>query len=270
MIESYSSPDSYSIESSGPGPNGRFIEVVPLDFETEHFGLKCGLIDLAPVADGPAVEARELVKAFSKSAREYDFITVSVPNQAAGIIPGLITLGLTYIDVDLTYGFDGAFTRRADHRTDIKTEISPHFEVAEADLLRLAEQFTTNHLRRDDRLDQTKARRLIADSIANHCRGRATYVISAGRGRDLAGLITVRILPKRVGKLVWVGVWPEFARQGMGRAMVGEVIDRFGDRHHLEVVTQQTNQAARSLYTKLGFSIKSMRHILHWWPKLMS
>jgi len=63
-----------------------------------------------------------------------------------------------------------------------------------------------------------------------------------------------------------IGVLEQFQGHGLGRSLMSRIIREYGDKYKIFVETQSLNKNARKLYQRTGFSLDSIRYVLHVWP----
>lgn len=76
-------------------------------------------------------------------------------------------------------------------------------------------------------------------------------------GRNVAGFIVVRQTAPGEYEIVNLAVAPEYRRRGIGAALLRDVVARRPGEYYLEV--RESNQPARALYRKLGFTEAGIR-----------
>ncbi len=90
--------------------------------------------------------------------------------------------------------------------------------------------------------------------------GRRNQPGEAGEGQDLAGYLVLRIVADEL-EILDLGVDPSFRRLGLGRRLLVAALDQGAKRGartaYLEV--RESNEAAKALYTALGFRSHSRR-----------
>lgn len=154
---------------------------------------------------------------------EYDFSkgVTSLPNHAPD---GLIIRQATIDDLpSLQEVVNGLFVNSYYY-------IGPFFSTAEADLLHRA--WIANCVRKE----------------------RADQVLLAEISGRMAGFVTCRSLPQRVGVIDLIGVLPSHGSRGVGKSLVKAALDCFRELGvaRVRVRTQVTNRAAVNVYAATG------------------
>ena len=117
----------------------------------------------------------------------------------------------------------------------------------------------------DKKIPRDKARKLWADSIRNHCMGRADRLAVVYLQGQPVGMATINFGDNKIINLHIIGVLKSFQGQGIGSSLMSRITKEYGDKHEVFVETQSLNKSAQRLYKHAGFFLDSMRYILHVW-----
>lgn len=226
-----------------------------LPWDSRMLGFACGTVDVSEDAeDGPAL-ARRILGAVPD---DQVLTLVKLPVRYPCTLNALVRNGADVIDVECV--FVHALPCPAPPPPEIARMVERH---EGDDFLALAEEMHHSRFMRDTRICRELAVGLWRESIANHCRGRASALaVGYAAGRP-GGLVAAR--DNQAGRsLFLVGVLPEFRRQGLGMGMLRVMAAAPGPRP-LKVEALAGNRAAVELYGRAGFRLQGMRHVLHLW-----
>ena len=92
------------------------------------------------------------------------------------------------------------------------------------------------------------SRQAFADELINPV---AAYVVAVCGG-EVVGYAGVWIV-KGEGQITNVAVHPDYRRRGVGRELVGRLIEACGDVDSVTLEVRKSNTAARLLYAEMGF-----------------
>lgn len=244
----------------------RGLTAEPLAWDTDHFGLPVGRIQIGCDGSGLAgalansrCDGLQLVYVltppeFSMSSEllaQFDGLKVDVR------VVFSIDLGAPEVDVA---GSDSVLLSEAPCREPSPALIE--LAVAAGEYSRFAV---------DPRIPDESFRRLYEVWIARSCRREAADVVfiadEPGTSHEPLGLITVAIRDG-VGSIGLVAVSPRARRRGVGRAMMRRVQEWLVERgvRRASVVTQEANGPACSLYRSCGYSPSHRETIYHFRP----
>jgi ribosomal protein S18 acetylase RimI-like enzyme len=130
----------------------------------------------------------------------------------------------------------------------------------------LADEMIFSRFYMDKKIPRDKARKLWADSIRNHCMGRADRLAIVYDKGEPVGMATINFGDNKIINLHIIGVLKSFQGQGIGSSLMSRITKEYGDKHEIFVETQSLNKSAQRLYKHAGFFLDSMRYILHIWP----
>lgn len=241
------------------------IFLKPLDWDTERLGVKCGLIDATGL--GMSYDSEKLtdeVKRLVREEEEAEFITIKLPWSCVKTVNSVVGLGGVLVDAELTFQYDGSFSRRSEPASD---SFSFNFceKVESKPLIPLAEGMRLSRFFVDPRIPDNRALHLWEESIKNHCEGFADKLMVACHKGEPCGIVTLYFKgPGRIF-LHMVGVLKEYQGRRVGRMMLEKVVNRYGGNYTINVETQSTNLAAQALYQKSGFRYSSLKYVLHLW-----
>lgn len=83
----------------------------------------------------------------------------------------------------------------------------------------------------------------------------------------VAGFVSYKINNHDFATIGLISVSPEFQGQGIGKTLITAVESELVEKHvgSLRIPTQQSNQQACSVYSKLGYQIIESNRIRHYW-----
>lgn len=120
----------------------------------------------------------------------------------------------------------------------------------------------------DDNFTEEEFRRLYKAWVDNSLNGQIAFrVFVKIESGHIAGFVTLRKKNHKISQISLIAVNPEF----QGRNIASDLIKKceqaslISGYTNLEVATQEDNRAARKLYEKNGFGIKTMEYIYHLW-----
>ena len=232
-----------------------------LEWDSKQLDLKCGHIgfrDISP--DINQYKLADNVREIINENRDSDFITIKLPGDFPIVLDCLVKNSAKFIDTELVYKFN--------HTSDVTNEHSVNFfdSFAHDLFIPLADEMTFSRFCMDDNIPQDKARKLWSASIRNHCIGRADRLAVVYLQEQPAGMATMNFDNNMNINLHIVGVLRPFQGHGLGRSLISRITREYGDKSEIFVETQSLNKSARGLYQRTGFSLDSMRYVLHVWP----
>lgn len=130
--------------------------------------------------------------------------------------------------------------------------------------LELADTMRHSRYMRDPHIPYPLAHKIWVESLTNHCTGLSDAIALVRHEGNPAGLATLHF-NKDVVRIGIVGIILAYQRQGLGRALMSFVANRFGRGWCPEVETFEDNTAAMTLYQQCGFMVQSRTHVFHVW-----
>src|SRR5581483_2035270 len=90
-------------------------------------------------------------------------------------------------------------------------------------------------------------------------------------GERLAGCVALTEEGDGIGRIRWVVLAPELRGAGLGRRLIGELVDQARDAgwHTLQLETFSRLEAAAGIYRQLGFRVVSERERHDWGPPIV-
>ena len=245
------------------------LEVKPLPWDSEHFGIKVGRVDLL------SPELDNLVEVLNRARRSnYRLVYVFTPG------------GFAVDPFVLNQNVGALVDRRVDFSTNLlntvtefpSPAIAKDFQTrivrrdygpADSQLVELG--FLAGHCSRfmqDTNIDKQKARRLFEiwiEKSALNINGEQV-LLAMGNDGQVAGMATVssNIQEGRVGL---ISVLAKYQGLGIGKQLLAGVFD-YGKKQQakrMKVTTQEANHSAMRLYLNSGFTIESVSNTYHFW-----
>ncbi len=117
----------------------------------------------------------------------------------------------------------------------------------------------------DEKFDRTKVDELFQLWVQNSFGELADAVLVPINSLD--AFVTVNLESADVARIGLIGVAEHARGQGLGRSMVRAALSWANGTgaKRLFVATQERNNAARSLYESVGFTLASRSETFHWW-----
>jgi dTDP-4-amino-4,6-dideoxy-D-galactose acyltransferase len=232
-----------------------------LEWDSRHFGLKIGRVRVT----GHSVDMEKDVADWRKW-HAVDCLYLLAPSDRAEIIRLAEVLGFRLVDIRVTY----------ERRLGPTEEDFPQDGIREFrpdDLASLRNMAGTLHrdsrFFSDTRFPQTKSRGLFETWIEKACEDPAHCVLVAELEGVPVGYVACQRKDDGVGQIQLIGVGPSAQGRGIGRRLVGAIINRLTieKSRRLVVVTQGKNVAAQQLYQKCGFVTGARELWYHWWSE---
>jgi|SRR3972149_6040170 len=231
-----------------------------LEWDSKQLDLKCGLISFRDVS--PNINqyklADNLIKIIAEN-KSADLITIKLPGDFPIVLDCLLKNSARFIDTELIYKFDHASGVNNEHTVNFFDSFDPDLFTP------LADEMIFSRFYMDKKIPRDKARKLWADSIRNHCMGRADRLAVVYLQGQPVGMATINFGDNKIINLHIIGVLKSFQGQGIGSSLMSRITKEYGDKHEVFVETQSLNKSAQRLYKHAGFFLDSMRYILHVW-----
>jgi ribosomal protein S18 acetylase RimI-like enzyme len=232
-----------------------------LEWDSKQLGISCGRITSNGILEeSDSAKLLDDFKGLIHDNRAVDLITIKLPSTFRHVMEGLIKSHARFIDTELTFKLNNRSNLKVLCDVDIveKCNAEP--------FIPLATGFNYSRLFLDPRIPKIKAEELWANSIRNHCLGKADQLAIAYSGGLPAGLTTINYLdPKRINLHI-VGVLKEFQRRGIGRSLLSKIIENYGGKFDIFVEASSMNTNAIKLYQNSGFVVDTIQYVLHVWP----
>ena len=236
------------------------LSVQRLDWDTAQLGLSCGLIDATEV--DPVQGQRLCAKLLE--AKDVEFMTVKLGSGSTEAVNELVGMGARLVDTELTFLYSGQQGVVEENPvTEISVRLLP--EVDPSPFVGLAADMKLSRFFRDAAVPHEKALALWENSISNHCQGYGDGLAVAYLEGKPCGLVALRRKGRKGLFLHIVGVLKAYRGRGVALGMLGAVANEYSNENSIFVETQSINQPAIALYSKAGFSLDSVRYILHYW-----
>ncbi len=178
--------------------------------------------------------------------------------------------GFKLVDVRVTLGIDLRCDMFNDSIDPVEGLVIRPFKREDIPALELIakESCRSSRYYFDTEFPRGTCERLYMVWIRNSCNGLADEVLVAELGGKPVGFLTCKIY-KGFGRIVLVGIDPQFRGQGIGSHLVSEAVRWFRDNglNLIKVVTQARNIGAQRLYQAAGFKTLSVSLFYHKWFK---
>jgi len=231
-----------------------------LDWDSKQLDLKCGLISFRDVS--PNINqyklADNLIKIIAEN-KSADLITIKLPGDFPIVLDCLLKNSARFIDTELIYKFDHASGVNNEHTVNFFDSFDPDLFTP------LADEMIFSRFYMDKKIPRDKARKLWADSIRNHCMGRADRLAVVYLQGQPVGMATINFGDNNVINLHIVGILKQFQGRGLGCSLIARITKEYSSNYEIFVETQSLNRSAQRLYQRAGFFLDSMRYILHVW-----
>jgi ribosomal-protein-alanine N-acetyltransferase len=79
----------------------------------------------------------------------------------------------------------------------------------------------------------------------------------AERGSSVVGFVVTRVVAEREQEILNLAVAPDARRQGIGRQLLSDILERNPGDFFLEV--RESNRSARQFYERFGFKVVTVR-----------
>jgi len=231
-----------------------------LEWDSKQLDLKCGLISFRDVS--PNINqyklADNLIKIIAEN-KSADLITIKLPGDFPIVLDCLLKNSARFIDTELIYKFDHASGVNNEHTVNFFDSFDPELFIP------LADEMIFSRFYMDKKIPRDKARKLWADSIRNHCMGRADRLAVVYLQGQPVGMATINFGDNNVINLHIVGILKQFQGRGLGCSLIARITKEYSSNYEIFVETQSLNRSAQRLYQRAGFFLDSMRYILHVW-----
>ncbi|MBW2619624.1 MAG: GNAT family N-acetyltransferase [Deltaproteobacteria bacterium] len=231
-----------------------------LGWDSEMLGLCCGIIDCSILpAEASKIDPFAKIEKLLAQGSEYDLIALKLPSLWPDTVNRLVRDGARLIETELVFAYSGGPVRGD------ASSVRFSSRVEAAAFTPLAAMMQHSRLFIDPAIPHERALRLWIKSIKNYCEGRADDLAVAFHDGRPAGLTTLNFLETGAVNLHIVGVLKKHQGQGVGRAMMSAVAQKYGRDHAITVETLSANTPAQHLYQKSGFQLVAVQHVLHAW-----
>ena len=254
---------------------GNALEITELDWDSEQLGIQCASLDL--LHHQTDVDECSLIKnitALLNDRCNLTFLTIKLPEHLLNTKTEVIKMGGMLVDTELTFV---ATKNNTQQLNEVKTRSSETLnskyssefckQTKATPFIELANEMKLSRFFNDENIGLAAATKLWQCSIKNHCQGFADELLVAYYEQMPAGLITMRISEDNSIYLHIVGVLKKFQAKGIGKNMLADIINRYGEHYSIYVETQSVNINAQKLYKGAGFSLDNKKYILHYWGK---
>jgi ribosomal protein S18 acetylase RimI-like enzyme len=232
-----------------------------LAWDASLLGFPCGEISLLKL---PSNTDQKILASQIKDLlanKEEKLIVVKLPNYFNSLFPLFVRKNCTFIDTEITFEYTGNKCQAdiGDFTVEFTKQCDPKA------LRPLAEEMLFSRYYLDKKIQKNIAHTIWLESISNHCTGLADEVAVAYSGKKPAGVITVSIKNTDKINLHIVGVLKKFQGQGVGTALLRNIIARYCESHAIFVEAMSLNSKAVNFYQKNGFTVRALHYVLHIW-----
>lgn len=227
--------------------------ISPLSWDSTFFGVRIAKIEISSKED-----VIQLASLESKLRPSYDLIYIfSDPN----IVVDLENVKLLDKKVIFTLNNTSHFTK---HPSVINWDTSQPYDSL-IPLALTSGQYS--RFKKDENLPLGSFEKLYSYWIKQSVnRVIANEVFCYIIDNEPKGLLTLDV-NSEICSIGLLAVDEHFQHQGIGTTLIRHAISHINDLHckELIVATQFNNKPACNLYSKCGFSVKSIKNIWHWW-----
>ena len=232
-----------------------------LEWDKEHLGIDCGLIDLRYLKKG--FDENSILNVI-KTHRNIKMFTIKLPQKSIGVLNYLLKLkNYHLIDSEITFKYT---------RSDFDKLINPknitfeyHHRYSSTAFISLAEDMIHSRFFIDNNISYQKALNLWQKSIHDHCSGYSDKILIALFNGQPAGIITLRFNNEKELYLHIVGIIKEYRGHGIARYMINRIINDFCEEYNIMIETQSNNIPAQKVYQKAGLKYSELNYIVHYW-----
>jgi ribosomal protein S18 acetylase RimI-like enzyme len=239
-------------------PERRFgaFELRRLDWDTNHFGQKMGVLALVPTdtRGHEGALARELRTALDEARDDgYAHVILRVPAESLAVARAAERSAMRLVDVavDLATSLGPRQALPA---------VGPGVRIATAgdlDALRaIAESaFEFSRFASDPFFSSEQVAGFYRQWITNLCDGLAKIVLVAEAVDEIVGFSSCAVQPDGTGRIPLIATSEAHRRQGVGRSLIECSLRWFGAAgiRNVRVKTQAANYSALALYHRAGF-----------------
>jgi ribosomal protein S18 acetylase RimI-like enzyme len=231
-----------------------------LDWDTEQIGLQCGLLDCSSRITNNEKTLFSNITDQIEVRLKTRFIVIKLSIFYSETLNQLIRYGASLIDTELR------FMAKITPIHDVFTSGSVVFSSTTnpTPFLSLAEEMKYSRLYQDPRLSKITIKKMWEESIRNQCNGFTEEVAVAYKDKKPVGLTTLKFTDEKTINLFTVGVLKSYQHLGIGKQMLGSVLNKYQKSKIILVDTSSKNLNAQNLYQKVGFNLNSMHYILHY------
>ena len=251
------------------------VMVKKADYDSEHFGLGIGKLELAIFSPDTNPKNRQNVFETMKSeatSQNLDVIFSRVGLHQFRIIQSLEKAGAILTDVLLTFyinvkdGIELVAPSSSGEVVEANSRSAP-------ELMEVARQiFKTDRFHADPNLPKNKSDEFYAKWVLNSLNRFDDKILVAKKGDEILGFVTCKI--QRVsndynyGVIDLIGVKNEHANKGIGFLLVAKALEWFLNfTKSVYVGTQAINLPAVRLYERTGFGQVYVESALHLWAR---
>lgn len=243
------------------------------DWDSEHFGLNMGRLELALFNSGIEVEGRQYL--FQKikeeaASQNLDVISIRIGLNQFSTIQALEKLGAISTDFLLNFCINPKCKVKPVTLSSSEKVVKASEKDEEA-LVEISRKiFEINHFYADPYLPKNRCADLYSKWISNSLNETGCNVLVAKNGEEVTGFITFKIenVAKgySYGVIDLVGVKNEHTRKGVGRLLVTKALEWFSNyTNSVYVGTSAANISAIRLYESVGFKQVFPQVTLHLW-----
>ena len=243
----------------------QYLQLRPLDWDTDFFGVPMGAIALLPDGSRP----QDASPATRASILERELRDVLADALVAGYVHLIFRVPAE--DLAATWAAGGAGLRLVDIGVDssLRLGATAPWEVRPESAIRAAQPedlprvqdlaggaFAHSRFAADPFFSPAQVVAFFREWAANLCRNTAEFVLVSEIAGRLAGFVACTVSHGE-GRIQLIATDPALRRQGVGRALVAAVLSRFATAGAdvARVKTQAHNYPALALYHRMGFTV---------------
>ena len=243
-------------------PGTRRVELQPLEWDTEFFGVPMGTIVLvgspdqgAPLSDTPRLE-RDLRRLLAQARSDgYAHLIFRVSADDAAAIWAAQDAGLRLVDI----GIDSMFALCERPLPEALPSLTINMaRVGDIVALRelAASAFVRSRFSADPFFSREQAAALYREWITNLCTGLADAVLVCRVRDEPVGFISCTVSGSE-GRIPLIATHGDYRRKGIGRSLLSAALRWFTETgaRVVYVKTQAYNYPALALYHRAGFTV---------------
>jgi len=240
------------------------IKFINLEWDSKQLGYSCGLIDCSFYLD--CITQPHIIKRINDLLiynSHIHFTTIKVSCFYNDLVNNLVKrTNCKLIDSELIFKHN-----QSDKNIHIRTKngIKVKFlkKIDPTYFFPLLTELKWSRYLLDKRITKEYSTQLWKNSLINHCFGRADDIAVAYINEKPSGLVLIMGTKSTYINLFLVGVLKEYQRKGVGLSLISSVLEKYKNTSIISVETSCCNTPAQQLYQKCGFSIDTIRYILH-------
>lgn len=234
------------------------IEIIPLKWDTEFFGIKCGKV----IMD----ESNCCMSCFDSS--DYDFISIQNIGNCSTVNREIAIHTKAYL-VDVNIQFEKEISPNKELQDSYKFSFVNSKEIEKKTLSQLTvekDDYKFSKFVSDEEMNKRKGYQVYREWLKNACLEENKYFELFIQNDCVGGYILFNI-NDNTSTIELIKINEEFRGKHIGTHMI-QALEEFlstKDVKHLRVGTQLNNIPAMNLYHFLGFKEKSRTSVFHLW-----